>query len=63
MVRKRLTIDERPGPLPEIRADGDSVTFALPLDKVEEGVRLVLRCDASGNVWASITPVSQSGRP
>jgi hypothetical protein len=54
MPRRHLAIDQRPGPLPEIRADGDNVTFALPLNEVEEGLRLMLRCDVDGNVWASI---------
>jgi hypothetical protein len=54
MNRKRLPIDERPGRLPEIHTEGTSVTFGLPLDDFEGGLRLVLRCDPDGNVWASI---------
>jgi hypothetical protein len=50
----RKTHDRRPGPLPEIHADGDSVTFSLPIPEVADGVRLILRCDAAGEVWASI---------
>jgi len=56
MARRRSTTDERPGPLPEIHAERDNVTFALALDEIEKGARLVLRCDASGNVWVSIVP-------
>jgi len=54
MARKRTPIDERPGPLPEIRAEGDSVTYALPLDRIAPGIRLVIRCNVDGSVWASI---------
>jgi len=50
---KHLTVDERPGPLPEIRSDGDSVTFALPLREISADLWLVVRCDATGDVWVS----------
>lgn len=48
--------------MPDIRSDGRNMTFALPLNEVEEGLRLVLRCDANGDVWASIAPVNESSR-
>jgi len=60
MSRRRSTIDEKPGPVPDIHSDGDNLTFILPLNEVEEGLRLVLRCDGDGNVWASIAPVEKS---
>ena len=44
--------DERPGPVPEIRAEGDSVIFCL--DVTSEQARLILRCDPDGSVRASI---------
>jgi len=56
MHRKHTPIDERPGPLPEIWADGDSVTYALPLNKIAQGARLVIRCSVDGSVCASIPP-------
>ncbi|HEY8534956.1 MAG TPA: hypothetical protein VIL25_00850 [Vicinamibacterales bacterium] len=46
----------RPAPLPDIRADGDSVIFNLDVAGAWRGARLVLRCDASGEVWASLSP-------
>jgi hypothetical protein len=61
MNRRPLSIDEKPGPLPEIRSNGDNVTFALPLHEVEHGLWLVVRCDAIGNVWVS--SVISAGRP
>ena len=53
-MASRKTIDTRPGPVPEIRTDGDSLTFRLELTGVERGNTLVIRCDSNGNVWASI---------
>jgi hypothetical protein len=47
--------------LPEIRADGDNVTFALPLREISAGLWLVVRCDATGNVWVS--SVTSAARP
>jgi hypothetical protein len=50
----KKTVDRRPGPVPEIRADGDNVTFRIEVAGMPERTRLVLRCDASGEVWAAI---------
>jgi hypothetical protein len=51
-VRKAL--DQRPGPVPEIRANGDSVTFRLDIAGVDRDTRLIIRCDPDGTVQASI---------
>lgn len=60
MTRRRATIDERPGPLPDIRATGGSVTFLLRMDEIEPGTQLVIRCDGNGNAWVAIaTPDSR----
>jgi hypothetical protein len=56
----RKTIDRRPGPLPEIHAEGDSVTFSLDIPELANGSRLLLRCDAAGDVWVSIVSAHQS---
>lgn len=50
----RKTMDQRPGSTPEIRADGDTVTFRLEIAGVNAGAKLVIRCDADGTVWASL---------
>jgi hypothetical protein len=50
----RKTMDQRPGSTPEIRADGDSVTFRLDIAGVNAGAKLVIRCDSDGTVWASM---------
>jgi hypothetical protein len=59
----RRTLDHQPGPVPEIRADGDSVTFRLAVAGEAESVRLVLRCDGQGEVWAAIVGVPATVRP
>jgi len=41
MSRKRSTLDEKPEAIPDIRSDGHNLTCALPLNDVEEGLRLV----------------------
>jgi hypothetical protein len=41
------------GALPEIRLEGESVVFYIDVATAGGGGRLVLRCDADGNVWAS----------
>ena len=49
----RKAIDRRPGPLPDIQMAGDSVTFTFDLvDPIDS--RLVVRCDAHGEVYAFI---------
>jgi hypothetical protein len=49
----RRMLDRCPGALPEIHAEGDSVTFAFDLHDVPAW-RLIVRCDANGDVFASI---------
>jgi hypothetical protein len=59
----RKTLDRQPGPLPDIRADGDNVTFGLGIPGLLDGSRLVLRCDAAGEVWARIVPAAPAPYP
>ena len=54
MMTGRKALDRRPGAIPEIRADGDDVTFRFDVAGVPERMKLELRCDADGNVWAAI---------
>ena len=56
----RKALDRRPGPLPEIHTDGDSVTFAFDLHDVP-AARLIVRCDARGDVFASIIEPPAAG--
>lgn len=54
MRRTSRSLDDRPGSLPTIRAEGDMITFHLDVQGLNESARLVIRCDAEGNAWASI---------
>lgn len=53
----RKAFDHRPGPLPDIQMDADSVTYAFDLADLAHA-RLLIRCDAHGEVWASISPAA-----
>lgn len=52
MAQGREQIDQRPGPAPEIRAEGESVTFVF---RIKDQTHLVIRCDSDGHVWSSIS--------
>src|SRR5690349_15492596 len=60
----RREVDERPGALPGIRTDGDSVVCQLAVAN-GGGItsRLVIRCDANGEVWASIESLNAPPNP
>lgn len=47
--------DKRPGPLPDIRPDNDSIVYSLEIPG--EQARLIIRCDPGGNVTASLAPI------
>ena len=47
-------LDRKPGPIPDIQFDGDSVTFRLTVCGTPVNTQLTLRCDAQGEVWAAI---------
>ena len=46
-------LDERPGPVPDIRTDGDSVIYLIDIPDV--AAQLIIRCDPDGCVRASVT--------
>ena len=46
-------IDERPGSVPDIRADGDSVIYLI--DIPGQAVRLIIRSNPDGSIYASAT--------
>jgi hypothetical protein len=63
MAKKYTTTDREPGPPPEIRAKGDSITFVFHLsDVVNAGsqAELLLRCETNDEIWVSIVPVCES---
>lgn len=53
MAARKLP-DRQAGALPVIRAERDSVIFHLEIARISKSGRLVIRCDAEGNVWAAI---------
>jgi uncharacterized protein (UPF0548 family) len=56
-MARRKALEHRPGIMPDIRADGDSVTFHLQTFGVDAEARLIIRCDADGAVWASMDSI------
>lgn len=50
----RMPIDDRPGAIPDVTAEDGSVTYVLPIAGSRDTTRLVIRCDADGNVWVAI---------
>jgi len=54
MAAARKALDSQPGSPPEIRATGENVTFRFEVAGVPAQMKLALRCDAKGDVWAAI---------
>ena len=60
MAHQQHLLDGRPGSLPLIRTDTRSITFVMTLPGVRPDERLVIRCDAEGEMWISIRPEETS---
>jgi hypothetical protein len=57
MARSTNALDRRPGSLPEISTEGDSIIFEIAVlsnHRIPPGARLLVRCDQAGNVLARI---------
>lgn len=54
MARAHHMLDGKPGQLPDIRAHAGNITFVMATVGARPDSRLVIRCDADGNVWVSI---------
>jgi hypothetical protein len=50
----RSSLDDKPGPLPDITSDDDGVTFDMLVQALDGHVRLRVRCDVRGDVWLTI---------
>ena len=66
-MRRRVTrptgaTTAQSGALPEIRLQGESVVFYLDIATGRGTSRLLLRCDADGNVWASVDDAATRDR-
>lgn len=53
-IMERMPIDDRPGTTPIITEEEGSITYVLPLGRIAGTPRLVIRCDAAGEVWVSL---------
>lgn len=60
MARGRYTIDQRPGPAPEVQQKGDSVVLVFTIGTSTDALQLVVRCDAAGELWISIKSPSRA---
>jgi hypothetical protein len=49
----RRTLDRQRGSIPEVRRDGDSITFVLEVAGAPERIKLVLRCTQT-DIYASV---------
>lgn len=61
MAARRM-LDRQPGAAPEVRREGDSMTFVLEVAGAPEQVKLVLRCTQNG-IYASVTNLPDPHRP
>lgn len=50
----RKTLDRGRGSNPEIRSEGDDLTFQFDIVGVPDRLKLFLRCDAAGEVLVSM---------
>ena len=55
----RRSLDGEAGAVPEIRLEGDSVTFHLDIAGTPQCVRLIIRCQRDGRVSAAIDVTDQ----
>ncbi len=49
----RRTLDRQPGAAPEVRREGDSITFVLEVAGAPERLKLMLRCTQT-DILASV---------
>jgi len=54
MTGRQITLDGRPGALPDIHTDVRGITYVMAPSGAPRSKQLVIRCDADGEVWASI---------
>ncbi len=54
IMAARKMLDRQPGVAPEVRREGDSMTFVLEVAGAPEQVKLVLRCTQT-SIFASVT--------
>ncbi|MGE3958343.1 MAG: hypothetical protein AB7H96_16640 [Vicinamibacterales bacterium] len=55
MAARRM-LDRQPGATPEVRREGDSLTFMLEVAGAPERIKLVLRCTQT-DIFASVAHI------
>lgn len=63
MSRSIDALDRRPGSMPDISTDGDSIIFEITVladQRIPPGARLMVRCDPTGDVFARIVKAARS---
>jgi len=60
MARVQHTTDRHPGALPDIQSDRNSTIYVMVPPGTRNGKRLVIRCDASGEIWVSLQQAPRS---
>lgn len=58
----RKVLDRQPGATPEVRREGDSITFMLEVAGAPEHLKLVLRCTQT-DVFASVAQLPEPPGP
>jgi hypothetical protein len=58
----RRMLDRQPGSTPEVRRDGDSVTFVLEVAGAPERIKLVLRCTQT-DIYATVVNLPDGPGP
>lgn len=54
----RKALDRQPGSAPDVRRDGDSITFMLEVAGAPEQIKLVIRCTQT-EVFASVVTLPE----
>ncbi|MBS1820042.1 MAG: hypothetical protein JSU08_19070 [Acidobacteria bacterium] len=55
----RKVLDRQPGSTPDVRREGDSLTFMLEVAGAPERIKLVLRCTQT-DIFASVVQVGEA---
>jgi hypothetical protein len=56
MARVRHALDGQPGRLPEVRVKANDIIFTMTPPGTGFEARLLIRCDADGELWISLQP-------
>lgn len=58
----RKVLDRQPGATPEVKREGDSITFVLEVAGAPERIKLVLRCTQT-DIFASVAQAPEPRQP